>query len=222
MTRHVSHVVPVIAAPTGPVRIKPADPGGMQVMGAEAASTGEEKLSPPCRTARAPRAACEAQGRKAIYSRASRGGASGGSTTRSCAEGVGHSGGGPGRTRRRGVDYRSSAQTSPRRQEAPWCSSPPSKVRQRPSRNGAACQRRCRTCSAPAGPEVVRAEVAGSKHLAPSHRRFFEHGQRCRVLRQSPHERRRLLHRGLLMPRFGRRLRGAAQPSDVCSALRLV
>jgi hypothetical protein len=47
MARHTGHVVPVISAPAGPVRIKPVDPGGMQVMGAEPVSSGEEKLAPP-------------------------------------------------------------------------------------------------------------------------------------------------------------------------------
>ena len=41
--------VPVIAAEPGPVRIKPLDPGGMQVAGADdgAAGEGAEKLAPP-------------------------------------------------------------------------------------------------------------------------------------------------------------------------------
>jgi hypothetical protein len=40
------HTVPVIEAIAGPVRIKPADPGGMKVMGADDAAPGAEKLAP--------------------------------------------------------------------------------------------------------------------------------------------------------------------------------
>ena len=48
LSRHAGHTIPVIAAPAGPVRIKPVNPGGMQVEGADAAvAPGEEKLSPP-------------------------------------------------------------------------------------------------------------------------------------------------------------------------------
>ena len=48
LSRHAGHTVPVIAAQAGPVRVKPANPGGMQVEGADAAvAPGEEKLSPP-------------------------------------------------------------------------------------------------------------------------------------------------------------------------------
>jgi hypothetical protein len=41
------HTVPVIDAIAGPVRVKPADPGGMKVMGADDAAPGSEKLAPP-------------------------------------------------------------------------------------------------------------------------------------------------------------------------------
>jgi hypothetical protein len=49
MLRRVHHGVPVIEPLAGPVRIKPADPGGMKVMGAgDAAPAGAaEKLAPP-------------------------------------------------------------------------------------------------------------------------------------------------------------------------------
>lgn len=47
LTRHASHGIPVIAAPSGPVRVKPADPGGMQVLGSDQVAPGAEKLSPP-------------------------------------------------------------------------------------------------------------------------------------------------------------------------------
>jgi hypothetical protein len=44
----VHHGVPVIEPLAGPVRIKPADPGGMKVMGADDAAPGTaEKLAPP-------------------------------------------------------------------------------------------------------------------------------------------------------------------------------
>jgi len=44
----VHHGVPVIAPMAGPVRIKPADPGGMKVIGAEDVAPGtKEKLAPP-------------------------------------------------------------------------------------------------------------------------------------------------------------------------------
>jgi hypothetical protein len=44
----VHHGVPVIEPLAGPVRIKPADPGGMKVMGADdAAPSAAEKLAPP-------------------------------------------------------------------------------------------------------------------------------------------------------------------------------
>jgi len=42
------HGIPVILAQPGPVRVKPADPGGMKVMGADDAPSGAvEKLAPP-------------------------------------------------------------------------------------------------------------------------------------------------------------------------------
>jgi len=49
LSHHVHHGIPVIAPPPGPVRIKPADPGGMKVAGLEdlSASIGPERLAPP-------------------------------------------------------------------------------------------------------------------------------------------------------------------------------
>ncbi len=46
LSHHVHHGIPVILAQTGPVRIKPADPGGMKVAGAEEVSAGAERLAP--------------------------------------------------------------------------------------------------------------------------------------------------------------------------------
>jgi hypothetical protein len=48
LSHHVHHGVPVIEPMAGPVRVKPADPGGMKVAGAEDdAAVGTEKLAPP-------------------------------------------------------------------------------------------------------------------------------------------------------------------------------
>jgi hypothetical protein len=49
LSHHVHHAIPVIAAPPGPVRIKPADPGGMRITGLDdlAANSGPERLAPP-------------------------------------------------------------------------------------------------------------------------------------------------------------------------------
>jgi cell division septation protein DedD len=47
MLHRTHHTVPVIQAISGPVRVKPADPGGMKVMGADDAAPGAEKLAPP-------------------------------------------------------------------------------------------------------------------------------------------------------------------------------
>ncbi len=45
-SHHVHHGIPIILAEPGPVRVKPADPGGMKVAGAEDLSTGAEMLAP--------------------------------------------------------------------------------------------------------------------------------------------------------------------------------
>jgi hypothetical protein len=46
LSHHVHHGVPIVLAPPGPVRVKPVNPGGMQVAGAEDLSTGAEMLAP--------------------------------------------------------------------------------------------------------------------------------------------------------------------------------
>ncbi len=47
LSHHVHHGIPVIAPLPGPVRVKPLDPGGMKVAGAEEAVSGVEALAPP-------------------------------------------------------------------------------------------------------------------------------------------------------------------------------
>ena len=46
LSHHVHHAIPVVLAAPGPVRVKPADPGGMKVAGSEDLSTGAEMLAP--------------------------------------------------------------------------------------------------------------------------------------------------------------------------------
>lgn len=45
LSHHAHRAIPVIQAAAGPVRIKPLDPGGMKVVGAEAAASGVESLA---------------------------------------------------------------------------------------------------------------------------------------------------------------------------------
>lgn len=53
MLGHHSGAVPVVQAENGPIRVKPANPGGMQIMGANddilsgSGTSGDDKLAPP-------------------------------------------------------------------------------------------------------------------------------------------------------------------------------